>query len=385
MLAISNAFFLQAEIVQRDRWVGYPLEIAFVHFPRFGSLSDESGRMQVALHDWNQTYAAGFIRRSDTFEAVTSKVPGIERRKNPNIILAPRSENGITELHVMLASLLPDTVLAEAGIERRRANMGLTLFGQHQMPRHYATAVEQAFAKYLWGRIAPGKRSDAKYFSAQSSLRLLAGDSRFWMHRVYRIALERRESYFSPTTHEDKGWKPLDEVRSKFYAEIPEKDKPQFDVRRPLMGGTIWDEKDHNEREAVIDDAISGAGVMESLDPVLNLLREQRVHEDFSARASWIKEDFERSFYSKRAKLKVELVETIDDAPVWDTAECDGYGEVLFRDLLAVLNLKERKLLLAVRQGKTPCEIASNDGLLGHASISRRVKALKLKLGKLLH
>jgi hypothetical protein len=384
MFAISNAFYLQAEIVQRDRWVGYPLEIAFVPSPGFVPLSDERLKMELALHDWNQTYAAGYIRRSDTFEAVTSKVPGIERRKNPNIILAPRNANGITELHVMLASLLPDEMLREAGIERGRANMALALTGRHQMPSRYASAVEQAFAKYIWRKIAPGRRSDAAFFSAQSPLRLLAGDPRFWMQRIYRIALERRESWFTPTTHED-GWKPLKELRSTFYANIPDADKPMFDVRRPLMGGTIWDQKDHDEREAVIDDAITGVGVMESLDPVLNLLRSQRVHEDFSSRASWIKEDFERSFYSKRAKLKVELVETIDDAPVWDTGECDGYGEVLFRDILAVLNRKETKLLLAVRQGKTPCEIASDEGLRGHAAVSRRVKRLKAKLRQLLH
>jgi hypothetical protein len=139
----------------------------------------------------------------------------------------------------------------------------------------------------------------------------LAGDSRFWMQRIYRIALERRESFFAPTTHEDAGWVSMDEVRSRFYAEIPAEDAQQYYVRRPLTGGTIWDEKDRNEREAVIDDAISGAGVMDSLDPIVDVLRAQRVHEDFSARSSWIKEDFERSFYSKRAKLKVELVETM--------------------------------------------------------------------------
>jgi hypothetical protein len=157
-----------------------------------------------------------------------------------------------------------------------------------------------------------------------------------------------------------------------------------FEVRRPLRGGVIWDEENHDEREAVLDHAITGIGVMESIEPVVDLLQTHRTHEDFSSSVSWIKEDFERSFYSKRAKLKVELVETLDDSPVWAMDECDGYGQVLFRDLLAALNLKERKLLLAVRQGKTPCEIASTQGLRGHAAISRRVKRLKAKLAALL-
>jgi len=134
----------------------------------------------------------------------------------------------------------------------------------------------------------------------------------------------------------------------------------------------------------VLDDALTGAGVIESLEPVIELLQSQRAHEDFSNRASWIKEDFERSFYSKRAKFKVELVETLDDAPVWSTDECDGYGEILFRDLLAALNVKERKLLLAVRMGRTVSDIAAAEGLSGHASISRRISVLKTRVQTLL-
>src|SRR5712672_1012210 len=133
MFAISNAFLFQAEIVQKDRWVGNPLEIALIDFPPRVSLNDESLKLELALHSWNQTYAAGYARQSDAFEAVTSKIPGIEHRKNPNIIIAPRTANGITELHVMLASLLPDEVLRDAGVERLRANMALALVGRHQM------------------------------------------------------------------------------------------------------------------------------------------------------------------------------------------------------------------------------------------------------------
>src|SRR6185436_15978799 len=113
-------------------------------------------------------------------------------------------------------------------------------------------------------------------------------------------------------------------------------------------------------------------------------LHRHHAHEDFSSRYSWVKEDFERSFYSKRSKLKVELIETVDDAPVWNSAEPDGYERVLFRDILAALNVRERRLLLALRMGKTSTEIARGQGLTGHAAISRRIKGLKAKIAKLL-
>ncbi len=285
----------------------------------------------------------------------------------------------------MLASLLPDSVLQQRNLKRERANMGLTLWGCQDRTAAYARVIEEAFSKLIWSKLAPKRRFNPEFFSARSSLRLLAGDGRFWMNRIYRLALDRRENWFSPTSCKDESWKSMEELQREFdEAMAGEEERSEFLLRRPLMGGTIWLETDAEERNAVLDDALTGAGVMDSLEPVIELLQGQHAHEDFSDRTSWIKEDFERSFYSKRAKLKVELVETVDDAPVWSTDDCDGYGEVLFRDLVAALDLKARRLLLALRMGKTVTEIAAAEGLRGHASISRRVTDLKKKVALLL-
>lgn len=56
----------------------------------------------------------------------------------------------------------------------------------------------------------------------------------------------------------------------------------------------------------------------------------------------------------------------------------------MFRDILAALDLRERKLFLALRMGKTVTEIATGDNLAGHASISRRIKTLKQKVRMLI-
>jgi hypothetical protein len=386
MYAISNAFFLQAEVVQKDRWSHGPLEIIFVQEPREpGPLAEDQFKFRYELYQWNQTYAAGLVRPGDVFEAVTARVRGIERRQNPNIIFAPVTPSGVSELHVMLASLLPDSILKSAGLKRPRANISLTPTGRQDLSSAYSASVERAFEDYIWSKIMPRARNNRAFFSRTSPLRLLAGDTKFWMHRIYRIALERRESCFEPTRHEDEDWEPLDKLRNALRESLPTEDRAHFDVRRPLMGGPIWMEDDADEREAVIEDALSGAGIMDSLAPVIELVNSRRAHEDFSSRASWIKEDFERAFYSKRSRLKVELVETVDDAPVWTTDECDGYGDVLYRDLLAALDLRERTLFLALRMGRTVTEIAAREGLSGHAGVSRRIKALKAKIAGLLH
>jgi hypothetical protein len=385
MRAMSNAFMKQIEVVQTDRWSKGPLELVFVPVDWDSRGKEDVDRLHLALHDWNQCYAAGHLRPADTFDAVVGRVPGIEHRANPNIILAPATLAGVSALHTMLASLLPDSVLQQVNLERVRASMGLVLWGCQDLTAAYVRTVEAAFSRLMWSKIAPKRRFRAEFFSARSPLRLLADDARFWMNRIYRLALDRRENGFSPVTGEDESWESMDQLQRQFdEAMVDEEDRSAFVLRRPLMGGTIWLETDAAEREAVLEDALTGAGVMESLEPVIELLQSERAHEDFSDRASWIKEDFERSFYSKRAKLKVELVETLDDAPVWSADECDGYGEVLFRDLVAALDVRERRLLLALRTGKTVTEIAAEKGLRCHASISRRVADLKKRVALLL-
>lgn len=385
MRAISNAFFRQVEIVQTNRWAKGPLELVFVPLDEPAWRRDDIARLHLGFSEWNQSYAAGHLRPDDAFDAVTTRVPGIEHRSNPNIILVPTTPAGVSELHIMLASLLPDSVLHQYDLQRVRANMALMLFGRHDLPASYTTTIESAFTKVMWSKIAPQRRFNAQFFSAQSPLRLLASDARFWMNRIYRLALDRREDWFSPASEAGDTWTSMDQLQKHFEEQVPDPaDRSEFTLRRPLMGGTIWDETDAAERNTVLDDALTGAGVMDSLEPVIELLQSQRTHEDFSERTSWIKEDFERTFYSKRAKLKVELVETLDEAPVWSADDCDGYGEVLFRDLMAAIDVRERRLLLALRMGKTVTEMTTEAGLQGHASISRRIAKLKRKLSLLL-
>jgi len=368
----------QMEIVQRDRWDHGPLELAF-----FGPTNGTDGLdLAYAVHTWNLSAPAGFLRAGDALDRLARIVPALPKRDNPNLIFVPSREDGLTMLHVMLGSLLPDASLRRAGIQRRRASMSLLLTGTYDLPAGYGHAASAAFSEYIWTRLAPRARFHPSFFAPRAPLRLLAGDARFWMHRLYRIALDRREDFGEGPTEPD--WKPLPELEAALRKQIPPEEWDRYQVRRPLFGGDIWDIEDADERNEVIEQAISGSGVEESLQPVIELLHTQRAHEDFSSRYSWIKEDFERQFYSKRARLQVELVETVDDALAWSTDDNEAYGDLLFRDVLAWLDRKERKLLLALRMGKTATEIARSGGLSGHASISRRIQRLKQKVARLL-
>jgi hypothetical protein len=395
MRAISNAMLWQMEVVQKNRWTLGPLELVFIDEPQrerssaFARAGMDGKKFSALVFDsmvyqWNQSASGGWIRAGDVVDYLAAIHPGLNQRENPNLIFVPQRADGLTQLHVMLASLLPDGALARLNMERQSANIGPNLVGIRLLADGCGKLIEREFSRYIWKKISPTARMNASYFSPSSSLRLLAGDMTFWMHRIYRIAMERREVMFEPVKKDDASWKPLADLQAAVLTTIPEPERGQYEVRRPLYGGDVWNEADPVERREVLDEAIDGIGVMDSLAPVIELLHTRRAHEDFSERYSWIKEDFERQFYSKRAALKVELIETLDDAPVWASTDNEGYGHTLFRDVMAWLDRKERKLLLALRMGRTASEIATIDGFAGHASISRRIARLKQKLARLL-
>ena len=377
MRHISNAHFHQAEVTQVDRWEHGPLELVYLPEPENGHLQRDAH-----IHEWNATQRAGFLRSGKAIDGLKATIPCLEERRNPNMILVP-TYGGASELDVMLGSLVPDNVLQQHNLERRRTTLNL-LYMHHDLDPDYESRARAAFTQHIWSLLSPRARLGESAFATNSPLRLLAGDTRYWAHRLYRLALDRRDEWFEPTTHEDDSWKPVEVLRGQILAQIPEEDRSVFQVARPLVGGDIWDIFDADEREDVLRAAVDGEGVMESLDPVIEMLHTHRAHEDFSDRHSWIKEDFERSFYSKRARLKVDLVETIDDAAAYDLEANEPYEQVLFRDVIAMLDQRERRLVIALRMGKNASTIARDSGLNGHASVSRRITALKAKLARFL-
>jgi hypothetical protein len=385
MRSFSNAHFSEVELVQSNRWELGPLELVFVDQRlRNGCYTKRGLELGGAISEWNQSAAAGLARPARALDVLVREFPSMKSCENPNMIFVPRQRaGGLTELHVMLASLLPEMTLRTAGIHRSTALFDLTLLNYPDRPSGYASAIYAAFEQYIWTKLAPQPRLRESFFSATSPLRLLSGDITLWMNRVYRVALEIKES-FREIDSSEKKWRPLAEVAAELSDSLPLDLRDRIRVRRPLYGGDLWDVHNAEERELVIEEAITGAGVMDSLEPIIELLHTQRAHEDFSDRYSWVREDFERSFYSKRSKLQVVLIETVDDFPAWSADAHDGYDRVLLRDIFAFLNPRERKLFLALRQGRTVGEIAKREELSGHAAISRRVKALKKKVSALL-
>jgi hypothetical protein len=63
-----------------------------------------------------------------------------------------------------------------------------------------------------------------------------------------------------------------------------------------------------------------------------------------------------------------------------DGDDTPGYGEILFRDLMAFFDERDQRIILALREGRTRSAIAEEMGHAGHAAISRRVKQIENKM-----
>ena len=299
MFAISNAMLSQAEIEQTDHWERAPLELVSFDVEAY---SVNRAELLGLVANWNREYEGGLCRDSDCIEQLRHLLPGPFQSKNPNLFVAPRA-NGFSQLEVMLGSVVPAPILSKHGIAKEKANLWLLPFHEGLQPG-YGKACCAAFEEHVWRRLVRSSRSRYDFFSPDSPLRLLAGDSRYWMSRLYRIALARYEP-FAPTTHIDEGWHTIEAIEQSLAEQAPDWKEQHLLVRRPRMGGTIWDISDEAECDEVVDEMLDGLGLMESLDPLLDLLHSHPAHEDFSSQYSWIKEDFERSFYSKRARVKL--------------------------------------------------------------------------------
>jgi len=380
MYVLSNAALRQAELVQADRWSHGPLELVFLDHRR--TRGDD--KVEMAVWNWNASYRWGTVRPGDAIRTLCALCPSLKRSTNPNLFVVPRVDGAYTQLHVMLASVVPNSLLERFSIRKRLADFHLGNYGfdDDGIPnRRYATAAEAAFADYLWPRLLKGRASRLD-FSARSSIRLLADDTSYWMSRLYRIAVKRAESF--PEVSDDDDWEPLSLLEEKFSRSLPQLSPNSYRVTRPLMGGPLWCMDDQEDCDEVLNEAVDGGGVMKSLDPIVELLLSRGAHEEFSDRYSWVKDTFERDFYHRRAKLKVSMVETTDDAPCWAGQDPEGYERVLFRNLMSFLDLRQRHLFIALRHGKTVSEISTERGLRSHAAVSRQVAALRRKVRRLL-
>lgn len=151
---------------------------------------------------------------------------------------------------------------------------------------------------------------------------------------------------------------------------------PDATAGNPRMGGPVWmGEQDAAE---VLADTVEAADATGQLRGILDAVRSSRADDDFSAHWSRAREDFERKLHHKRAKVSVRFIELTDTIPV-QGPESDVVGRLVTNDFLALLDKKNRQIVVLLNSGVTrQTEIASILGYANHTGVSKRLAQIRM-------
>jgi len=109
----------------------------------------------------------------------------------------------------------------------------------------------------------------------------------------------------------------------------------------------------------------------------MDAIKSHRVEDDFSARWSYAREDFERKLYRKRDKISVRFVEMADTIPV-QGPETEVEGRIVTADFMALLNKREREIVVLLNSGLTNLTgVAKELGYANHSPISKKLAKIR--------
>jgi len=147
----------------------------------------------------------------------------------------------------------------------------------------------------------------------------------------------------------------------------------------PRMGGPIWmGEEEAAEKVAATVEAADATG---RLRGILDAVRSHRIADDFSAQWSNAREDFERKLYRKRNKVQVRFVELTDTIPI-QGPESEVLGKLVTSDFLALLDGKQREIVVLLSSGYRQHEIAGHLGYANHSQVSKKLTQIRRQAEK---
>ena len=143
----------------------------------------------------------------------------------------------------------------------------------------------------------------------------------------------------------------------------------------PRMGGDLW--RGQEEAAEIVALTVEHADRTGRLRGILDAVRSHRVVDDFSAKWSYAREDFERKLHHKRNKIAVKFVELPDTVPV-QGPETEVEGRLVFADFMALLDEKEQQIVILLSSGYTKLtDIAAEMGYANHSPISKKLARIR--------
>lgn len=362
LMNMSGAFMFRA-VIRPDT----PISPEYVTIPMRAADREARLTKQLAVSKWNLLWeAAQYRRRFFTEDECPPEMLKIIDQGDVNVVFVPRTKTRYFE-YAPLFHLLPRSTLDRFGLPLYRGGQWPFLADvwspDRYLPADFERRLSRAWAATVWRHLVPG--SPLIGFTKDDPIRLLAHDLDFWIPPVTQVM----ETEMRTWPEVDQGIEPqavtLDDGSV----------LPGTTTANPRMGGDIWTGEDLAAE--FVRDTVEAADGTGRLRGILDAVRSHRVDDDFSSHWTYAREDFERKLYCKRNKVKVRFVELTDTIPV-QSPETEIVDRLVFNDFLALLDPKEREVVVLLRSGTTKLtEIADIMGYRNHSPISKRLKHIR--------
>jgi hypothetical protein len=329
---------------------------------------DNTIRKHLAVAEWNMLWEAGqFKRRFFDEDDLTPDLERIADRGDFNIIFVPRTRSRYYE-YAPLFHLLDRRTVEHFGLPLLKAGQWpytMESFDISEfLPADFEDRLARAWAWKVWPHLNSG--SPLRAFSDDEPIKMLAHNLDFWLPAVTDVIQSALREF--PVTVGD-GELPT-EIQL-IDGSVLEGAVPGW----PRKGGEIWRGKE--EAAEFVEWTVEQADQTGRLRAIMDAVKSHRVEDDFSAKWSYAREDFERKLHRKRNKISVRFVELPDTIPV-QSPETEVEGKLVTADFMALLNAREREIVVLLNSGFTNLtDIAQELGYANHSPISKKLAKIR--------
>jgi hypothetical protein len=325
-------------------------------------------KTSLAVAEWNLLWEAGqFRRRFFDEEELTPELEKIADQGDFNITFVPRTPTRYYE-YAPLFHLLSRSTAERFGLPLLTAGRWPYTMETYDISRYLPADFEQrlsrAWAGTVWRHLNSGSPLGA--FSKNDPIRLLAHNLDFWIPPVTEAIQQTLRDF------------PVVKGDGELPAEIQLIDGSVLQGAIPAwprMGGDLW--RGEDDAADVVTATVEQADATGRLRGILDAVRSNRIEDDFSARWSHAREDFERKLYRKRNKISVTFVELPDTIPV-QGPETEIENRMVFADFMTLLDKKERQIVVLLSSGYTQLtDIAVEMGYANHSPISKKLAKIR--------
>lgn len=329
---------------------------------------EQSIKQDVAVAQWNMLWEAGqFRRRFFDEESLTVDLQQIADGGDRNIIFVPRTPSRYYE-YSPLFHLLSRRQAERFGLPLLRAGQWPYTMAPFDVTRYlpddFEDRLARAWAWTVWPHLNSG--SSLRAFSEDEPIKMLAHNLDFWLPAVTAVIQETLQE-FSVTAGEGE----LPAEMQLVDGSVLEGAVPGW----PRKGGDLW--RGEDEAAEFVAWTVEQADETGQLRAIMDAVKSHRVQDDFSPSWSYAREDFERKLYRKRNKISVRFVEMTDTIPV-PGPETEILGRVVTADFMALLNPREREIVVLLNSGLSSLsDIANELGYANHSPISKKLAKIR--------